>query len=101
MDDASKLAKMLPEEFSNAWYRQRLNAVEVMCGQLLATLVDQLAKTTHEVNAFRKQVNDLQKDREKDAAKIGQLQGMIEQQNETIEKARAYVQKREKTEAAA
>jgi peptidoglycan hydrolase CwlO-like protein len=96
MDDAKKLAAMIPEEFSNAWYRQRLNAVEVLTGQLLATLVDELAKATHQVNTFRKEVNEIRQDREKDAAKIGELQGMIEEQNETIEKARAYVQKREK-----
>lgn len=99
MSDASKdekeLAKLYPPEYTNEWYRQRLNAIEALNGRMLATLVDEFAKATHQVNAFRKEVNELRKDREKDAAKIGQLMSMIEEQNTTIEKARAYIQKRE------
>jgi chromosome segregation ATPase len=101
MDDASKLANMMPPEYSNEWYRQRLNAVEVLSGRLLATLLDELSKATHQVNAFRKEVSELRKDREKDAAKIGELMAMIDEQNKTIEKARAFVQKQQQKEVAA
>jgi hypothetical protein len=101
MDDARAIEKLMPEEFSNGWYRQRLNAVEVLTGRLLATLVEELGKATHQLNAVRKEVNELRQKEERNCAKIGELMGLLEEQNETIEKARAYVQKREQKEVAA
>lgn len=98
MTDEQKLEELSPPEYTNAWYRQRLNMLEALNGRMLATMVDELSKATHQVNAFRKEVNELRKDREKDAAKIGELMGMIDEQNKTIEKARAFVQNQKKGE---
>lgn len=78
-DDEKKLEELTPEEYSNKWYRQRLDLLEALNGRMLATMVDELAKSTHQANAFRKENNELRKDREKDAAKIGELMAKLDE----------------------
>jgi predicted nuclease with TOPRIM domain len=74
-----------PDEYSNEWYRQRLNAVEHMLGRLASEYVD----TSEEVKKLRKQVNDMEGMRQRDAQAIGELMHRIECMEKQVERIEA------------
>jgi hypothetical protein len=72
--------KQLPtaDDYTNDWYRQQFQRLNWQVTQLTTVLVDQLEKATHTATALRKEVNELRQARERDSAKLGELQERIE-----------------------
>lgn len=89
MEDAKELPTA--EAYTNDWYRQQFGRLNHLYSVLHAVAVDELAKATHQSNALRKEVNELRKDRERDAAKIGELMDLIDQQRVRLDKASEFV----------
>jgi hypothetical protein len=78
-EDAGK-SKQLPtaDDYTNDWYKQQFQRLNWLVTQLNTVLVDQLSKATHTAMALRKEVNELRQARERDSAKLGELQERIE-----------------------
>lgn len=56
-------------EYTNEWYRTQFRALAFRLTKIEGLNVDLM----HDITMYRKQVGELQSDRERDAAKIGQL----------------------------
>jgi chromosome segregation ATPase len=81
-------SKQLPtaDDYTNEWYRQQFQRLNWQVTQLTTVLVDQLEKATHTATALRKEVNELRQARERDSAKIGELQERIEGHEKRLDK---------------
>jgi chromosome segregation ATPase len=76
MDDDKQLPTA--DDYTNDWYKQQFQRLNWLVTQLNTVLVDQLEKATHTATALRKEVNELRQARERDSAKLGELQERIE-----------------------
>ena len=72
--------KQLPtaDDYTNDWYRQQFQRLNWQVTQLTTVLVDELKKATRAATAQRKEVNELRQARERDTAKLGELQVRID-----------------------
>ena len=88
IDDMSDDEKQLPtaDDYTNDWYRQQFQRLNWLVTQLNTVLVDQLEKATHTATALRKEVNELRQARERDSAKLGELQERIEGHEKRLDK---------------
>ena len=86
-----------PEEWTNEWYRQQFKRLEYMNRQVVTTLIDELNKVTHQANALRKEVNEMNKARQMDAAKIGELIDDMDVMKTSLDKARDYIKNMNKS----
>ena len=76
MEDEKQLPTSDP--YTNDWYKQQFQRLNWLVTQLNTVLVDQLEKATHTATALRKEVNELRQARERDSAKLGELQERID-----------------------
>ncbi len=101
MEDAKGLPTV--DVYTNEWYRQQFGRLNHLYTMLHSILVDELAKCSHQANALRKEVNEMNKARELDAAKLGELQDRLDQHQTRLDKASDYIKslgKKEKEVAA-
>lgn len=102
MEEAKELPT--PDTYTNDWYRQQFGRLNHLYTVLHAVVVDELSKATHQSNALRKEVNEINKARQMDSVKIGELMDLMDQQRVRLDKASDYVKslgKREKAEVVA
>ena len=85
--------KQLPtaDDYTNDWYRQQFQRLNWQVTQLTTVLVDELKKATHTATALRKEVNELRQARERDSAKLGELQERIDGHEKRLDKASAFL----------
>jgi chromosome segregation ATPase len=85
--------KQLPtaDEYTNDWYRQQFLRLNWQVTQITTVLVDQLEKATHTATALRKEVNELRQARERDSAKLGELQERIDGHEKRLDKASEFL----------
>lgn len=78
-----------PDPYTNEWYRDQFARLNNLTQHLHTAFLAELTSNTHQLNALRKEVNDMSKIRQQDAVKIGELQ-------ERLNKASEYIAKIEK-----
>ena len=85
--------KQLPtsDPYTNDWYRQQFLRLNHLYTVLHTTVVDELSKATHTATALRKEVNELRQARERDSAKLGELQELIDGHEKRLDKASAFL----------
>ena len=85
--------KQLPtaDPYTNDWYRQQFLRLNHLYTVLHTTVVDELSKATHTATALRKEVNELRQARERDSAKLGELQERIDGHEKRLDKASEFL----------
>ena len=72
------------DPYTNEWYREQFARLNNLTQHLHTAFLAELESNTHQLNALRKEVNELTKARQKDVIKIGELQERLDKASEYI-----------------
>lgn len=82
----SKTELPTSDPYTNEWYHEQFKRLNNLSQHLHTSFLTVLEENTHQLNALRKEVNELSKARQKDAVKLGELQERLDKQSEFMRK---------------